>query len=375
MNSEIQIPGFILVGLIVLQLAVAIHIALVSITLGVGVLTAYYRTLAVTRSNAWAEVFARRVFRAMIVTELFSGVWGTIITVVLAGFFPTLVALATNVLFTPIAIAIAAIMVRIPSIAAFWYTWGRIEPRKHMMLGWVMAISGFGVPLGFRTIFAEITSPHAIAIYLGGSPIGAWTAFGSSLYWILLLHTVFAVLSIGGFVIASLEAFIGDVRGVRIGILVGVSFLLLQLLAGPLYWISLSRYAPLIYDVITFGSFLPVFALKILLILALIALSAGALITLMLKNVIPRSTLLLGPIALLIAFLGEIINDSSRYPYMVTLNREGLSPTLFANFYMDIPLPIVYIIVAFLVFTVGVYMLAFYYAIIKAYVGVVPEET
>jgi len=114
MSSEIHIPGSILVGLTVLQLAVAVHIALVSITLGVGVVTAYYRMLAVAKSDPWAEVFARRVFRAMVVTELFSGVWGTIITVVLAGFFPTLVALATNVLFTPIAIAIAAIMIRIP---------------------------------------------------------------------------------------------------------------------------------------------------------------------------------------------------------------------------------------------------------------------
>jgi len=91
--------------------------------------------------------------------------------------------------------------------------------------------------------------------------------------------------------------------------------------------------------------------------------------------VIPRSTLLLGPTALLTAFLGEILNDSSRYPYMVTLNSEGLPPTLFANLYIDIPLPAVYIIVAFLLFTVGVYALAFYYAIIKAYVGVIPEET
>ena len=118
------VPSGVLAGLLTLQLSVAIHIVFVSTTLGVGIITALYRTLAVKRSDPFAEVFARRSFRIMIVSELFSGVWGTIITVILAGFFPGLVALATNVLFTPIAVSIASILIRIPSIAIFWYTWG-----------------------------------------------------------------------------------------------------------------------------------------------------------------------------------------------------------------------------------------------------------
>ncbi|MCC6061995.1 MAG: cytochrome ubiquinol oxidase subunit I [Desulfurococcales archaeon] len=368
------VPSGVLVGLLTLQLSVAIHIVFVSTTLGVGVITALYRTLAVKRSDPFAEVFARRSFRIMIVSELFSGVWGTIITVILAGFFPGLVALATNVLFTPIAVSIASILIRIPSIAIFWYTWGRIKPETHMLIGWIMALSGFGIPLGFRTLFSEITHPQAVGLYLSSGHVDPLTAYSNPVYWPLFLHTIFATISLGGFIIASLETLTKDVRGVSIGVRFGLIFLVAQLFAGPLYWYTLHYYSSYIFQNVTFGDFTPVFIIKMILVATLLIVSTYTWALTSKLNTIPRSTWSLGLIAAAIVVLGEIVNDSSRYPYIVVTGDTGISATAFSNFYMDIPLSVVYIILGFLIFSIIVFGLAAYYAFVKMFVREIPEE-
>jgi cytochrome d ubiquinol oxidase subunit I len=187
------------IGFMALGLSVIIHVAFVSVTLGVGVLMAWYRYVAYKRRSEEMEARARRLLGLLAASELMSGVWGTVITVFLAGLFPGLTALVTNVLFLTISIAIIGIFIRIPSIAAFWYLWGRVDPRKHVALGFVMAASGFLIPLGFRTIFAETMSPHVLATYLasGSAPIAQ--AYTNPLLWVLYAHTVVAVLSVGGY--------------------------------------------------------------------------------------------------------------------------------------------------------------------------------
>ncbi|MEZ0290058.1 MAG: cytochrome ubiquinol oxidase subunit I [Sulfolobales archaeon] len=374
MSSEsVNISPAEFLGFASLGISVLIHIIFVSITLGVGVITAIYRWLAYKRSDPELEVFSRRVFRLMIVSELFSGVWGTIITVFLAGFFPGLVALATNLLFTPIAISVASIMIRIPSIAIFWYTWGKIRPEIHSVIGFIMAVSGFGVPLGFRTLFSEITYPHAVAEFLAGGSPSPLYAYTSPLYWALYAHTVFATISTGGFVVASLMSLENSLRGVRIGLLYGLVFLFAQFFAGPLYWYTLHYYSPYIFDQATFGALMPVLSLKMTLIIALLTLGIYALAKIS-SGVIHRNTLYLGFIAVSIVLLGELLNDASRYPYMVVAGDRGVPISAFFNFYMQVPDLIVYVILGFLVLAIAVFLVASYLAIYKRFVVESVEE-
>ena len=363
-----------LLGFVGLGLSVTLHMIFVAITLGVGLITAIYRYLAYKGSDAVLEAFARRSFRIMIISELFSGVWGTIITVFLAGFFPGLTALATNVLFTPIAISIASIMIRIPSIAIFWYTWGRISPGIHSLIGWVMALSGFGIPLGFRTLFSEITYPHAVALYLENNSASPWAAYGSPVYWALYLHTLFATISAGGFFLASISSLEKHLLGASIGIRFGFGFLLAQLFAGPLYWYTLHRYSPYIFNAVTFGDFSPLLILKMVLVVSLLVLGTYSLAYLSTRKEIHRHTLYLGPIALTIVVLGEVLNDGSRYPYIVVVGDKGLSLSTFFNFYMNIPPTVIYVILGFLVFSIAIFVTAFYYAIAKRFLAVEPEQ-
>lgn len=368
--SEVSVTPAQFLGFTTLGLSVLIHIVFVSITLGVGLVTAIYRWLAYKRSDPELEVFARSTFRIMIVSELFSGVWGTIITVFLAGFFPGLVALATNLLFTPIAISIVSIMIRIPSIAIFWYTWGRVSPSTHSIIGFIMALSGFGVPLGFRTLFSEITYPHAVAEFLAGTVPPAWYAYTSPIFWSLYLHTVFAVISTGGFVVASLMAYENNPRGVKIGLMFGVGFLFAQFFAGPLYWYSLHYYSSYIFNQVTFGSFMPALALKMVLIITLLTISVYSWTRVRSENIIPKPTVYLGFIAVAIVFLGELINDGSRYPYMVVAGGSGIPIAGFFNFYMEVPEPVVFVILGFLIFSIAVFMIAAYLALYKRFVAV-----
>ncbi|MEM1605532.1 MAG: cytochrome ubiquinol oxidase subunit I [Fervidicoccaceae archaeon] len=353
------------IGFMALGLSVIIHVAFVSVTLGVGVLTAWYRYVAYKRRSEEMEARARRLLGLLAASELMSGVWGTVITVFLAGLFPGLTALATNVLFLPISIAIIGIFIRIPSIAAFWYLWGRVDPRKHVALGFVMATSGFLIPLGFRTIFAETMSPHAIATYLasGSAPIAQ--AYTNPLLWVLYVHTVVAVLSVGGYMAYTVLGIHRDNQGAAGALRVGLYLLVAQLLFGPLYWLTLRAHSSYVYQNVTFGLTSPLFYLKLATIAVLLYTSVKALRALRTGRII--YTKHLGFTALFVAILGEFINDASRYPYMVVTGKEGLPISMFFNYYLDMmqALPILSVILFMILLGLGIGTFAIYLGVAR----------
>ena len=370
-------------GFTILGIAVIVHIIIVNITLGTGWISAMARYLAWSKHRPDLEVMSRKVFKILIIHELFSGVWGTIITVVLAGLFPTLMATATDIIFLPILIALSSILIRIPSIALFWYSWGKIRPGLHTALGFVMAISGFGVPFGFRYIFAEITYPYALGMALQGMVTAARTAvFFNPLYPWLLLHTWFGALSIGGFIVASFFAINGNVNSkfAWIGLWHGVLFLCFQGILGPSYLVNLGSKAPLLYSNIlglTGSTFdlLPLFTLKLSLVTFLVVISIKVW-----KNVnrgngfVPRYTVALGPAAIMVAMIGEFMNDAGRYPYLVILGNSGLSPGEFMNVYVQVPWFTVLAVVGVLLAFVGAFMATAYYALNKRFLSDMPEH-
>jgi cytochrome d ubiquinol oxidase subunit I len=365
-----------------LGLATLVHIAFVNITIGTGWISAMARYLAWRRSDPSLEIMARRVFKILIVHELFSGVWGTIITVILAGLFPTLLAIATDTLFYPILIALSAIIIRIPSIALFWYTWGKVKPSIHVVIGFIMAVSGFAVPMGFRYIFAEITSPYGIAAALEGSrDLARLQVFLNPIYPPLILHTVAGAMSVGGFITASFFAIRGNTspKFLWIGLWHGVLFLALQPILGLWYLLSLSEKAPLLYNNILGGvqatyNLLPMFTGKLVVIASLAALSL--VIWRRVKRglgEVTRLALGLGPLAILVVILGEYINDAGRFPYLVLLGDKGLPPLVFSNLYIEIPYMLVIAVLGVLIIFIVGFMTTAYYALNKRFLADLPE--
>ncbi|MCX8200998.1 MAG: cytochrome ubiquinol oxidase subunit I [Candidatus Caldarchaeum sp.] len=365
-----------------LGLAVLVHLVFVNITIGTGWISAMARFLGWRRNDPSLEIMGRRVFKILIVHELFSGVWGTIITVILAGFFPTLLAIATDIMFWPLLIALTAIIIRIPSIALFWYTWGKIKPSTHSALGFVMALSGFAVPMGFRYIFTEITYPHAVGMALQGmQDIARLQVFFNPLYPPLILHTWTAAMSVGGFVTAAFFAIKGNesAKFMWIGLWHGVLFLAAQPFFGLWYLLALGEKAPILYNNIlgtaaATYNVLPLFAGKMAVVTALAGVSAvvwrqvkrGA-------GTATRMALALGPLAALTVILGEYINDGGSAPYLVLLGDKGLPVSTFLNVYIEIPFTLVFAVLGLLVVFIGGFMATVYYGLNKRFLVDLPE--
>ncbi|MCL4437392.1 MAG: cytochrome ubiquinol oxidase subunit I [Thaumarchaeota archaeon] len=365
-----------------LGLAVLVHIVFVSITIGTGWISAGTRFLGWRRNQLDLEIMSRRVFKILIVTELFSGVWGTIITVILAGFYPTLMAIAADVLFYPLLISLSFIMIRIPAIVLFWYTWGKIRDSIHVVIGFVMAIAGLGVPLGFRFIWAELTSPYALTAALQGSREAAHLmVFANPLYPPLILHTVIGALSLGGFIVASYFAIKGNqnAKFAWIGLRQGVIFLGLQAVMGVWFLLTLGNQSVILYSNVlgAVGStlnLLPIFASKMVLITALVVISALAWRSLRHGvGTVPRYMLSLGPLAAIVVIGGEFMNGVGRYPYMLLTGTTGIRPSAFMNFYIDIPLPLVYLTLSILMLFTIVFAVTVYYALSKRFLADLPE--
>jgi cytochrome d ubiquinol oxidase subunit I len=377
------LENFALLGFTILGIAVLVHIIIVNITIGTGWISAIARFLSWRRRAAHLEIMSRRVFKILIIHELFAGVWGTIITVILAGFFPTLMATATDVLFYPILIALSAILIRIPAIALFWYTWGRVRAGIHSLIGFVMAISGFGVPLGFRYIFAELTFPYGLGFALQGlRDLARIAVFSNPLYPFLILHTWMGAMSIGGFIVASFFTIKGNVnpRFAWVGLWHGVLFLGAQAVAGPLYLYSLGLMAPVLYDnVLGFAgstfNILPVFAMVMVVVIALAVVSVAVWRRLKRgEGTVPRFAITLGPLAVVVAMIMEFMNDGGKYPYMVLTGATGISPEAFMNYYVAVPSYMIYVVVGALITLVGVFMLVAYYALNRRFLADVPVD-
>jgi cytochrome d ubiquinol oxidase subunit I len=205
--------------------------------------------------------------------------------------------------------------------------------------------------------------------------------FFNPLYPWLLLHTWFGALSIGGFLVASFFTIKGNVnvRFAWVGLWHGVLFLAVQGVLGPSYLINLSSKAPLLYSNIldqagsTFDV-APLFALKLCLITFLVL--ASVKVWRKIKRgygVVPRYALALGPVAIMVAMIGEFMNDGGRYPYLVLLGNSGLEPSTFMNVYVQIPWTTMFAIVAVLLVFVGIFMVTAYYALNRRFLADMPE--
>lgn len=95
MSSYLALLSFAVLGF-----ALEMHLVFVNVIVGATVLTVVTRYLAYLRRDPGLESVARDMFRLMVVTELFGGVWGgTILTVFMAGLFPSMTAIFTKVYF------------------------------------------------------------------------------------------------------------------------------------------------------------------------------------------------------------------------------------------------------------------------------------
>ncbi|BDR92079.1 cytochrome ubiquinol oxidase subunit I [Vulcanisaeta souniana] len=370
MSSYLALLSFAVLGF-----ALEMHLVFVNVIIGATVLTVVTRYLAYLRRDPGLESVAKGMFRLMVVTELFGGVWGTILTVFMAGLFPSMTAIFTRTYFYPIAIALVGILVSIPLIAIYWHLWGRVNPRTHSLIGVPLAISVLLVPVGFRYLFAGLDYPQYIMT-------NSLAVFSNPIYPPLIIHTLIGAMDIGAFVTASVLATRRNmnINGMRIALGTGLVLLVPQAIAGAYYFTVLGRYDPYIvsniagpllgYDPGT-ALFYPAFYTAITLTIALGATALYAFYAAMQGRVVRPAVIGTGFLAEAILVLMEYVNDGSRYPYLFLSGNSGIPITQLLNTLIPLPLIAIYtMLLSTLIFT-AIFTITLYYAIIRRFL---PED-
>lgn len=329
---DVTLPLTVLGGVLL------IHLTFVNINIGLGFYSVILRWMSLSNIDAFKP--ARKVFKFLVATEVVSGVYGTMITVVLAGFWPTLVNIATIILFIPLLVSIIGIIIRLTSIAAYWYTWDKVGPRIHLSIGLVMAFSGLMIPAGFRYIFAFIDKPHGLTSL---NPITGNTieALMNPVYPPLLLHTLFGALSIGFLAASAGLAWSSKIdktleRWSGYASLLGGLMIIPQGLTGFWFWSTLGFHSPYLFASLN-KSFLPVQYSSTdvsHLFLGMVLLSIIILVFGIIHYYQPSrrwTAYTLAPLSIAALMFGEIAHDIGRLPYMVIVGEKGVPVELFIN--------------------------------------------
>ncbi|WP_069806637.1 cytochrome ubiquinol oxidase subunit I [Vulcanisaeta thermophila] len=365
--------GYGLLAFSLLGFVLIMHLIFVNALIGAVVLAVIMRFLAYRRGDPSLEYLARNSFMIAVVSDLFGGVWGTVLTVTLAGLFPSMTAIFMRVDFYPVAIALAGILVSIPLIIMYWHLWYRVSPRTHALMGIPLLVSVLLVPIGFRYLFAELDYPMGL-----NGQVNPVAVFSNPLYPPLILHTLLGATDIGVFMVAAVLSTRRNlnINAVKYALGIGVMLLIPQAIAGAYYYVTLGRYDPYIVSAISgplLGYkpstvlFYPAFYAAIALTVALAVVATYAFYLTMQGRVNRALNIGAGVIAELVLVLMEYVNDGSRYPYMFPgIPVDRLLNTL-------IPIPITGIVVAIasvLVFT-AIFSIYIYEAVLRR---LLPEE-
>lgn len=184
-----------------------IHYFFVTVVLGLSVIIPIFEIKGCISKDEDYVKFARRLTSYLIRVDLFAGVMATWLTVFLAGYWPSLLYIATNVLFYPIVLAIAGIMIAIVSMGLYWYTWDKMGNKAHATVGIFMMIGALLVPFGMSSIFATLDFPYGISTESVSQltlfvPNGQ-NPFGNPIYIPLALYTWFISIALTSFIVLS----------------------------------------------------------------------------------------------------------------------------------------------------------------------------
>jgi cytochrome d ubiquinol oxidase subunit I len=371
---------------LLLGIATLVHITFVNLVLGFSLIIPITEYLSYRSKDERLMDVAKRTFKYLILTDLVAGVWGTWITIALAGLWPTLTYIATTALFVPITIALVGILIAIPSIAIYWYTWGRVSRGVHLFVGCLMAFGALLVPAGFRMIFAFVDDPVGLSEALKGN---LYAIFGNPIYPIWVVWSWFGSLAMSALVAGGMYAWRSRGSEDQTGMVLkettyflklGIPFLAITAALGAYFFYSLQPASPYIFAAITGNTgvaqynFLSISLLYPLLTVIAFG-AASALFVLARKGKLSKLTsLVLVVSAFLMVPIVEAVNDASRAPYMVITGDTGLPANAFANTMIPISWSIAELAVTIAIVVMSTFLLGIYF-IYKVKTGPITEET
>ncbi len=334
---------------LLLGYATMVHLFLVNLVLGLTIIIPIIEYLYIRKKDEGIKNIIKTVFKFMILSDLFAGVWATWITVFLGGYWPLLTFYATTALFIPLTIALIGVLIALPSIAIYWFTWDKVSKKLHLIIGIIMAIGATMVPIGFNMIFSFINDPVGLKRALHGN---LYSVFLNPLYPDFTLHRIFGGITMVSLLLAGIylynyyknESSIYK-KGSEIFLYASFISLLIESMLGFIYAWELNVHSQYLAQVL-FGPFgpgiqvqmnmFPLFA-SFMILVSLLWLFLYLNGYYFYKN--KRSKLVslaLSFFALITLPIGEFLNDYSRYPYMIIEGNTGIRASDFINNIMEI---------------------------------------
>ncbi len=318
-----------------------LHIFFVTVVLGLSVIIPIFEIIGyATKSDGFIR-FSRRLTSYLIRVDLFAGVLATWLTVFLAAYWPSLLYIATNVLFYPISLAVAGIMIAIVSTALYWYTWEEMKRVTHIIVGLFMASGALMVAFGMNSILALMFYPYGVKV---SSALGL-TFFGSNglnplvnpIFLPLTLFSWFVSIALASFVVLTFAIlrsrmdFTDDFqKTVRTSRALTVIFSTLSLLSTLWTLLELHNYSQYVYTQMAEKGFViaSIALAVVLMIFSFVSLSED-----FGRYAAPTGAAL--SYALFMFF--EIAANTARYPYLVVTGSTGITASSLINPMFDIP--------------------------------------
>lgn len=200
----------ITVGLI--AWAFSVHLPLVHTVLGLTWLLPTLELIGLRKNDERYFEIAKGLSRYLIFIYAIGGVFGTIITVFLAGLMPVFTNAAGVLLWPVWGVAIAfGVAISLPLIGFYYRSFGKIDERSHIALGYGLAVATSVIPAMFRLVFAFINYPLGVTAKpdpnsIVGFDLGIdlWQALGNPTYPPLLLATLAGAIAFTAVLISAI---------------------------------------------------------------------------------------------------------------------------------------------------------------------------
>ncbi|MDP7982327.1 MAG: cytochrome ubiquinol oxidase subunit I [Conexivisphaerales archaeon] len=322
---------------ILLAWVFGVHIPLVYTVLGV--LWTLPALEYASRGDGRYMVAVKGIARYLIAVYAVGGVFGTIITVFLAGMLPVFTNLAGVLLWPVWATAIAfGVAIALPLIGYWYRTLGHMSPGRHAALGFLTAGFTTVIPLMFRLVFAVVNYPAGVEVVNDPSSLvgfdlvvrNYWALFSNPTYPPLILSTLLGAVAFSNALITFVYGYSSsNPEVVSMSRKVALTFGAAAALSGVWYLFELYYYAPTMAWSILGGMpstipaslatvFMPTYSLVAPFIAAVILGLVSAVALLMSSRIKSRALNILGLLTSIATVIDvEEVNLLSHLPYAI----------------------------------------------------------
>ena len=193
----------------------------------------------VYRDDATAMTLAKRWGKVAAVLFAIGAVSGTVLSFEMGLLWPGLMGTFGDVIGLPFAFEGLSFFVEAIFLGIYLYGWGRIPPKRHLLMLVPMGLSGVAGTFFILSVNSWMNDPTGFRIVDGEViDINPWAAMFNDQVWLQFLHMWVAAFMVVGFVVAAVYA-VGMLRGRRdrhhrLGFTVPFAFASVAAVAQPL---------------------------------------------------------------------------------------------------------------------------------------------